>query len=170
MNGSGNSNVRFSYFLDIYFELCYDSFMSLQQPCRNPLCENTGTAASRYCGKGCEHKLTARRHNHRKRGVINKMKMGDEKWAKRRAAWRRVIITTRINEGRIDKKLLNTGIQFGLEWALNVHPFEDDEPQDAFYIEWLLNSGTHGGDRECLVREALQAGIQVPDVEERDDA
>ena len=76
---------------------------------------------------------------------------------------------TRINQEPLTKKHVDWGIAFDLEWTLGIQTSEQNEPSDGLYVEWMLNSGNYKDDRELLVKEALQSGIQIPDLDPKEE-
>ncbi len=97
------------------------------------------------------------------------MRLGEKKFKARRASFRRLLIITRINNEPLTKKYVDLGISFDLEWTLGIATGDQNEPSDGLYVEWMLNSGIYRDERKVLVKEALQAGIQVPDLDPKDE-
>ena len=143
--------------------------MPNERICHNPLCLLNALPSSRFCAPKCQRNLATRKHRGRKKRVLNEMRLGEKKFKARRASFRRLLIITRINNEPLTKKYVDLGISFDLEWTLGIATGDQNEPSDGLYVEWMLNSGIYRDERKVLVKEALQAGIQVPDLDPKDE-
>lgn len=116
-----------------------------------------------YCSPSCQKSMATRKSRHRKNKVLNKLKWG-EKFYTRRKSIRKLILRDRIEGKPLDVEMVNVGIAFGLEWTLGIDARDVNEPEDGFYIEWMLNNGYD--DHDDLIKEVKNAGLHLAVPEE----